>query len=283
MTKFDGGEGIWFDSGIVYFTTKGDNRVRAYDTRRRTIEVIYDRARTPGGALSGVDNCTVSSSGDLYVCEDGGNLEICMLTPQRVVSPFLRVTGRPHEGIPGTQASSELTGVAFDPSGKRMYFSSQRGFGSGVTFEVSGPFRVDRDRIEVPIGSPPRPDLDDPGIRITFRRRVSYRRLLARGGLPIRVKIDEPGLVTVSLLTADVQTVPGGRSSPRPHRLRLGRRRKRYRRAGVHRLKVRMNRRNVRKLRRKRSVVVRVTAQVRDRAGNVGVTSRFVRIKLRRR
>ena len=282
MTKFDGGEGIWFDSGFVYFTTKGDSRVRAYDTRRRTLEVIYDRAKTPGGALGGVDNCTVSSAGDLYVCEDGDNLEICMLTPQRVVSPFLRVTGREHEGVPGTQASSELAGVIFDPSERRMYFSSQRGFGFGVVYEVSGPFRVDRDRVGVPLGRPPR-RRDDPGIRITFRRKVSYRRLLARGGLPIRVKIDEPGVVTISLLTADVQSESGGRAAPRPRRLKLGRFRRRFRKRGVHKVKVKMNRRNVRKLRRKRSVVVRVTAQVRDRDGNVGVMSRRVRIKLRRR
>ncbi len=27
MKHFNGGEGIWFDSGHVYFSTKGDNRV----------------------------------------------------------------------------------------------------------------------------------------------------------------------------------------------------------------------------------------------------------------
>ena len=32
MRRFNGGEGIWFDSGTVYFATKGDNRIWAYDT-----------------------------------------------------------------------------------------------------------------------------------------------------------------------------------------------------------------------------------------------------------
>ena len=37
---------------------------------------------------------------------------------------------------------SELTGVTFDPSGSRLYFSSQRAHGlAGEVYEVSGPFR----------------------------------------------------------------------------------------------------------------------------------------------
>jgi protocatechuate 3,4-dioxygenase beta subunit len=37
---------------------------------------------------------------------------------------------------------SELTGPAFDPSGQRLYFNSQRGpDGRGLTYEVRGPFR----------------------------------------------------------------------------------------------------------------------------------------------
>src|SRR5215208_2189510 len=100
MTKFKGGEGSWFDSGIVYFTTKGDNRVWAYDTAASTIDVLYDAAAVQDAPLTGVDNCTVSSYGDLYVCEDGGNLELCLITPAREVAPFLRVTGPAHEGSP---------------------------------------------------------------------------------------------------------------------------------------------------------------------------------------
>ena len=133
-TRFNGGEGMWFDSGIVYFTTKGDNRVHAYDTRSGRYELIYDEATTPDAPLQGLDGITVSRSGDLYLCEDGGDLDVCMITPARVVSRFLKLTGGAHD-------DSELTGVVFDPSGSRLYFSSMRGFGQGVTYEVSGPFR----------------------------------------------------------------------------------------------------------------------------------------------
>ena len=40
--SFNGGEGLWYFEGIIYFTTKGDSKVWAYDCRAQTIEVIYD-------------------------------------------------------------------------------------------------------------------------------------------------------------------------------------------------------------------------------------------------
>jgi uncharacterized protein len=140
-TAFNGGEGCWYDAGTVYFTTKGDNRVWVLDTAKDHLEVIYDAATAgPDAPLTGVDNVVVAHSGDLYVAEDGGNMEICLITPgpHRTVSPFLHYEGND---------SSELTGPVFDPSGTRLYFSSQRGpapVGTGITFEVTGPFRTGR-------------------------------------------------------------------------------------------------------------------------------------------
>ncbi|NMO14930.1 DUF839 domain-containing protein [Pyxidicoccus fallax] len=132
-SAFDGGEGCWYDSGVVYFTTKGDNRVWAHTPATGKLEIIYDDGLHPDSPLTGVDNVTVSRSGDLYVAEDGGDLQICIITPDRVVAPFLQLEGH---------AGSEITGPAFSPDGRRLYFSSQRGTnGRGVTFEVTGPFR----------------------------------------------------------------------------------------------------------------------------------------------
>ncbi|HEX2486234.1 MAG TPA: translocation protein TolB, partial [Myxococcota bacterium] len=40
-------------------------------------------------------------------------------------------------------SNSEIAGPALDPSGRRLYFSSQRGangIGIGTTYEVTGPF-----------------------------------------------------------------------------------------------------------------------------------------------
>jgi hypothetical protein len=134
---FDGGEGCYYADGVCWFTTKGDNRVWAYDAVNSSISLTYDAAQVTGEPpLTGVDNVTRSGSGDLFVAEDGGNMEICLITPDGVVAPFLRVLE--HDG-------SEITGPAFSPDGTRLYFSSQRGTSNnpfaGVTFEVTGPFR----------------------------------------------------------------------------------------------------------------------------------------------
>ncbi|WP_407564827.1 alkaline phosphatase PhoX [Streptomyces sp. 184] len=138
--RFDGGEGCHYSSaeGICWFTTKGDGRVWRYDAAAQTLDLAYDDSLIPGGApLTGVDNVTGSRAGDLYVAEDGGNMEICLITPDDVVAPFLRVDG---------QGGSEITGPAFTPDGTRLYFSSQRGpagsSSNGITYEITGPFRA---------------------------------------------------------------------------------------------------------------------------------------------
>jgi secreted PhoX family phosphatase len=137
-TRFKGAEGIWHHEGSVYWTVKGDNRIWALRIDEQRIEKIYDANLTPTAALQGVDNLVIASNGDLYVAEDtgtGGTMDICLITPDGVVSQFLRVT---------KQWQSELAGPAFDPSGTRLYFSSQRGLdgtGAGITYEVMGPFR----------------------------------------------------------------------------------------------------------------------------------------------
>ncbi len=135
--RFNGGEGCHYANGVCFFTTKGDNRVWAYDTVANTIALAYDDNLTSNPPLTGVDNITGSpASGDLFVAEDGGNLEICIITPDDVVAPFLRLSGH---------GSSEITGPALNPAGNRLYFSSQRGTSGsssgGMTFEVTGPFR----------------------------------------------------------------------------------------------------------------------------------------------
>jgi hypothetical protein len=134
---FTGGEGCYYAGGVCWFTTKGDNRVWAYDAASSSLSLAYDAASVPAPApLTGVDNITGTPGGDLYVAEDGGNMEINVITRQGVVAPFLRLVG---------QSSSEITGPAFSPDGRRLYFSSQRGTSGdssgGITYEVTGPFR----------------------------------------------------------------------------------------------------------------------------------------------
>ncbi len=137
-TAFNGGEGTWIHGRSLFFTTKGNNRVYelALDTQQLTI--LYDAATTVNAPLTGVDNITAHpASGDLFIGEDGGNMEICMIAwvnGVRQITPFLRITG---------QSGSEITGPAFSPDGTRLYLSSQRGTnGNGITYEITGPFRT---------------------------------------------------------------------------------------------------------------------------------------------
>jgi secreted PhoX family phosphatase len=135
--RFNGGEGCYYRADVCYFTTKGDNRVWAYHAARNRLTVLYDDDGRTAPPLTGVDNITGTPGGDLYVAEDRGNMELCVITADRVVAPFLRLVG---------QDKSEITGPAFNPAGDRLYFSSQRGIdgtteGGGITYEVQGPFR----------------------------------------------------------------------------------------------------------------------------------------------
>jgi secreted PhoX family phosphatase len=147
MTQFQRGEGMWFDDGVVYLATTTDSKIHAYDTSIGRIDVLYDAGVLESPPLTSVDNVTVSRSGDLFVCEDTTSsadpgLDIGIITPDREVSRFVKLTGNMH--IVGGEARSEICGVVFDPSGRKMYFSSQRGLATGIVYEVTGPFRLKR-------------------------------------------------------------------------------------------------------------------------------------------
>ena len=133
-TRFNGGEGIWYHQGIVYFTTKGDNRVWAYNVQQNHLSIVYNAALYLSPVLTGVDHITASATGELLVSEDGGDMQIVVLTAGKVL-PLLQVVGHDR---------SEITGPAFSPDGSRIYFSSQRGktgnSEDGITFEITGPF-----------------------------------------------------------------------------------------------------------------------------------------------
>ena len=146
-SSFARGEGCWIDGRTVYFTTTTDSNVWAVDGVNQTIEAVYVGGT---GALSQADNVTVHApSGDLYVGEDSGNQELVIITSPydsgtRAVTPFMRFDTTLGGG-------SEVTGPAFSPDGTRLYVSSQRGTvanpggnGNGVTYEISGPFRISR-------------------------------------------------------------------------------------------------------------------------------------------
>lgn len=135
-TVFRGGEGAWIMRGALYITTKSDVKVYRLDLAGQQLSVIYDYAAVPSATLNAVDNLVGHEpSGDLFVAEDGGNMEIGLLTTvgAAVVTRFGRLMG---------QDQSEISGLAFSPDQARLYVSSQRGTdGAGCTYEITGPFR----------------------------------------------------------------------------------------------------------------------------------------------
>ncbi len=127
---FNGGEGIWLFNDVVYFTTKNDNTIWAYDLLAETIEVIYRFDTVKGdeaanNILSGVDNLIITPQGDILVAEDGGDLQVVVLLPDGTQKPLLQIVG---------QDQSEVAGISFTPDGKRMYFTSDRGGRNGPAY-----------------------------------------------------------------------------------------------------------------------------------------------------
>ena len=105
------------------------------------MEVIYDAAELADPPLRGVDNVIVEAgSGDVLVAEDGGDMQIVLITADREVAPLLQITAEP---LPAESADSEITGLAFSPDGTTLYFASQRGGDpqTGISYSVTGPFR----------------------------------------------------------------------------------------------------------------------------------------------
>jgi hypothetical protein len=289
MTRFDGGEGIWHDGGILYFTTKGDRRVWAYDAGAGTIEILFDHAAAPDSSLDAVDNVTVSAAGEIFVCEDGGNMEIGLITPEREVSPFLRFTGPAHP-VSG-EFKSEVCGVVFDPSGTRMYCTSQRAYppisgvpGPGAVYEISGPFRLPPggagpSPFGLPAGERRAPAAPAGGGELTVQgpRRIGRESLL-RSGLEVEVLAPAGAEVSVQLDTADLVRLPGpDGTTARPHTVTLARRR--FRAAGDTReTRLRLGPAARRRLRRRRPLTARLLVTARLQNGRLLSGVRRVRV-----
>jgi uncharacterized protein len=270
MRRFNGGEGIWFDDGTIYFSTKGDNRVWAYDTGSGGLGTIYEG----GGPLTGVDNLTVSRAGEVFVCEDAGDMEICVIEPGGAVAPFLRLVGEAAEGLP--ERGNELAGVIFDPSGDRMYFAAQRAYGFGAIYEVSGPFRAGRPT-PAPLAAGAPTNAGPRGLRVRVPRRISLA-ALRRSGLPVEIRVDGPTALRVALRTDDLHRVRGARgSTERPRTVTLDRRRLRAQRTV--RVRLRVSAAEARRLRAARPLTLQIAVSARGEDGLTRVAQRRVRLR----
>jgi hypothetical protein len=190
-TNFNGGEGIWYyevpealrtipsagtvpTRGVMFFASKGDNRIWAIDIENDLIELIYDthnnqafpNLRNTGGAASNfnqVDNVVVGPGGDVLVAEDGTAMRLAIMFNNQPAKLLMQIT----------RGGSEICGPAFTPDGSRLYFSSQAGPSGidgtrnrGVIYEMRVPPRFRAIQKANAIVIPERTSVA-PGIRIT--------------------------------------------------------------------------------------------------------------------
>lgn len=134
-TVFRGGEGIDYLDGNIYVGTKGDDKIWKYHVASNSISVFYNADDYDEPVLTGVDNVLAVETGELLIAEDGGDMQLVVISPNGEITPLLQVVDQPN---------SEITGQAFNQHGNCLYFSSQRGktgtSAGGITYEIKGPF-----------------------------------------------------------------------------------------------------------------------------------------------
>lgn len=156
--RFRRGEGCWYYDGLIYWvdTSGGEaeaGSVWAYDPSAERMAAIYvspstDEADAP-------DNITVSSTGTILLCEDGGggrNLLGLINRGTRLLhvdgNGVVRTIGENNmdleDGVPGRPAiapadyrGSEWAGATFSPDGRTLFVNIQT---PGVTFAITGPW-----------------------------------------------------------------------------------------------------------------------------------------------
>ena len=257
MTQFKRGEGLFFEYPFAFVTTTSDSKIHAYNVITETIEVLWagDAIEGPSPAFD-IDQMTYSQGGEIFVCEDEGLLRVSMLSADgRVVAPFLQLDGSQHTSTP--EFGNETTGVVFDPSGTRMYFSAQRSYGFGALYEITGPFRHDTT------------DLREPTLRVEAPESATFGRLRKRG-LAVDVVADEPCTVTATL------RVPGKRP------IRVARKRFTAERGERKQLRLKASERAAERLSGRRKAAARLVVKAVDGDGNKRVVARDIALTRRR-
>ena len=243
MTQFKRGEGLFFEYPFAYITTTSDAKIHAYNVVTETMEVLWsgDEVKENSPAVD-IDQMTYTQGGEIFVCEDQGEMRISVLTADgRFMAPFLQLDGPEH--TPSPEFGNETTGVVFDPSGTRMYFSAMRSYAFGALYEVTGPFR--REKV----------DVRQPTLRVEARPKARFGRVTGRG-LPVALLADEPCTVTATI------RVPGKRGYT------VARKRVTLKRGKRVKLRLKAGRKAAAKLQRRRAVKAQLVVKAVDSRGN---------------
>ena len=140
-TNFNGVEDCEINpfNGMVYFTSKGKNRIYRFTDNGNTVSDFEVFAggmsypiQTPNGIVQepwadGNDNLVFDDKGNLWVCQDGGKNYIWVIRPDhKQDSPNVLL-------FASMPAGSEPTGLTFTPDYKYGFFSVQHPNGNNVS------------------------------------------------------------------------------------------------------------------------------------------------------
>lgn len=134
---FDREEGAWTGNGKIYFDcTSGGNadagQIWEFDPRRQTLTLIYE---SPGqDELESPDNIVVAPTGDIFICEDGGDPQYIRGVTQQ---------GEIYDFAMSITDGSEFAGACFSPDGNTLFVNQQGGSAAanpGRTYAIWGPF-----------------------------------------------------------------------------------------------------------------------------------------------
>lgn len=157
--RFNRGEGCWYHNGVIYHVdtsggAAGKGVVWALVIETQEMVALYV---SPGEEQAdNPDNITISPSGGILVCEDGGGhtpalgsfrgTRLLGINPNGEAFDFAEnnilleqsPAGRPTISA-GDYRGNEFAGACFDPSGKTLFVNIQT---PGVTFAITGPWAV---------------------------------------------------------------------------------------------------------------------------------------------
>lgn len=157
--RMNRGEGMWYFEGKIYvMDTSGGSASRGtvweLDLAAQTLTCIYSSPSALVGNMG--DNLTVSPSGGLLLCEDGGAVtgdefgigqRLMGLTMEGDAYIFAKnnVNLTPDEvaaagkvpSAAGDNRTREMCGACFDPTGRFLFVNIQT---PGITFAITGPW-----------------------------------------------------------------------------------------------------------------------------------------------
>jgi hypothetical protein len=158
------GEGIWYSRGKLYVVDtstgvdssgrrgRGDGAVWEYDPVAETLRAIF--VSTNPIAANNPDNITVSPSGGILLCEDGGGVadefgfgdrlvgltrsgDSFVFAKNNIVLSGEQIVAAGKTVAPDDYRDNEFCGACFDPTGRVLFVNIQT---PGITFAIWGPW-----------------------------------------------------------------------------------------------------------------------------------------------